>query len=205
MHGEPTKGFNKVKRLLLLTFLAAFLAASSSAAIITFEGVVPEGGSENVNPTEPYTEGLFTLTPSDEASAIFSATSGVNLPGNSTDFFGFGPTNTITLSGVVPFDLVSMFIGPTDIGSGTISFTVIGQIFGGGTTSITFTDLTTGGVQLIGFTNLESATFSTPSDAGIDDITLSTAADSPEPTSVILFATGLLALCGLRRRQTRKC
>jgi hypothetical protein len=49
----------------------------------------------------------------------------------------------------------------------------------------------------LGFSNLSSVTFSATDDAGIDDVTVNSSI--PEPSSLLLMATGLLAIGVLRR------
>lgn len=191
-----------MKRLVLLAGLLGCLVADSAATVITFEAFVSPGGSANVSDTTPYTESGYTLTPTNSESAVFSATAGPVFFGRSSDWFGFEETNTITLTGPEPFDLDSLWAGPSSIGAGTVTFTVVGNLFGGGTVSATFSDLTTATLLELGFTNLSSATFSATDDAGIDDITVNSGI--PEPTSVLLMATGLLAIGVLRHRRTSR-
>ena len=186
-----------MKRLLLLAGFLTCWAAYSTATVITFEAFVAPGGSANVSATAPYTESGYTLSPLNDESAIFSATAGPTFPGRLSDWLGFAESNTMTLTGPDLFNLESMWAGPSSIGAGTVTFTVVGNLFGGGTVSATFPNLTTATLLDLGFHNLSSATFSATDDAGIDDITAST----PEPTSLLLMATGLLAIGALRRRQ----
>lgn len=191
-----------MKRFLLLAGLLGCLVAYSAAAVITFEAFVGPGGSANVSGAAPYTESGYTLTPTNTESAVFSATSGLVLYGRASDWFGFEESNPITLTGPVPFDLESLWAGPSSIGAGTVTFTVVGNLFGGGTVSATFTDLTTATFLELNFTNLSSAIFSATDDAGIDDITVNSAI--PEPTSLLLMATGLLAIGILQHRRTSR-
>lgn len=187
-----------MKRLILLAGLLVCWVACAAATVIAFEGFVAPESLENVNPSSPYTEAGFTFTPSNSDAAVFSATAGSVFYGRASDWLGFAEGNTITLTGPAPFDLESMWAGPSSIGGGTISFTVVGQLFGGGTVSATFTDLTTATLLELGFSNLSSVTFSATDDAGIDDVTVNSSI--PEPGSLLLMATGLLAIGVLRHR-----
>jgi hypothetical protein len=191
-----------MKRVLLLAGLLGCLVAYSAATVITFDAFVSPGGSANISDTTPYTESGYTLTPVNADSAIFSATSGPVFYGRASDWFGFEESNPITLTGPAPFDLDSLWAGPSSIGAGTVTFTVVGNLFGGGTVSATFTDLTTATLLQLDFTNLSSVTFSATDDAGIDDITVNSGI--PEPTTMLLLATGLLAISVLRHRRTSR-
>jgi hypothetical protein len=184
----------------MLTVLATY----SSATVMTFEGFAPPGNVVNVNPGAPYTEGGFTLTPSDANSAVFDSTAPSTFPGDSTAWFGFAADNTITLTGPAPFDLASALIGPSSIGNGNITFTIVATLFGGGTETVVLPGLTTATLETLNLTNLQSAVFNTSSDAGIDNITLNPAVAAPEPESLLLMGTGLLGLLGVYRRKASR-
>jgi hypothetical protein len=76
--------------------LGAFATQLPAATIITFEVIAPPGQVLNVNPSAPYSESGFTLTPSKAESAVFDAAVG-GFPGDTTSWFGFAGFNTITL------------------------------------------------------------------------------------------------------------
>ena len=181
--------------------LLFIFAPSSNAALIQFEGFAPVGSLVNVNPGAPYSEAGFTFTPFNSASAVFDATAASDFPGDSTSWFGFAPGNLITMTGPIPFNLMSLLIGPSTIGSGNIDATITGNVFGGGTLSATFSGLTTATLETLNWTNLTDVTFSVTSDAGIDDI--STAA-VPEPSTLLLLGAGLGALAVRRRTQGKR-
>jgi len=71
-----------MKTLLTTTSLFFVLTVHSKADVVTFEGLAPKGGAVNINPTLPYTEDGFTLTPSDTESAVFDAAAGSQFPGD---------------------------------------------------------------------------------------------------------------------------
>src|SRR5690242_562419 len=125
------------------------LAVSSPATVLTFEGFAPAGSLVNVNPTAPYEEAGYTLTPLNGNSAVFDAGASSKFPGDNTSWFGFAGGNTITLTGPVPFDLNSALLGPSTIGSSIINLTVVGHVFGGGTLTVTFNGLTTATLETI--------------------------------------------------------
>ncbi len=177
--------------------------APAQAQTITFEGVAPEGDVVNVNPDAPYREAGFTFTPLTDEAAVLSA-SITTITGSDSDFLGFAGDNIITLTrtdgGV--FDLTSVLIGPNGFSSGTTDFTIVGQLFGGGTISQTFTGLTTAQTATLNYTNLTSATFVGTDDSGIDDVTVSaTAVAAPEPGSIALLLTAGVPVVGIVRRR----
>ena len=109
--------------------LVTLPVTSASALTIAFENFAPAGVPANVNPSAPYSEAGFTLTPFNLNSAVFDSAAVVDFPGDTTDFFGFGETNRITLSGSAPFILNSLLIGPTTLSSTpTVSMTLLGTL-----------------------------------------------------------------------------
>jgi len=121
-----------MKLLLAVTWVTAALAFNSEGAILTFENFAPSGSLVNINPQFPYTEQGFTLTPLNANSAVFDSAAVAKFPGDNTDWFGFAPGNTITLTGPIPFSLDSVLIGPSTIGIGIVNFTITGNVVGGG-------------------------------------------------------------------------
>ena len=116
----------------LLLFVAAGRAQGD---VITFENFAPPGGVVNVNPASPYSEAGFRLTPTNAGSAVFDAAAVFDMPGNTTDFFGFAEGNIITLTNVagVPFNLSSLLLGPTTLAaSPSVTITLVGNFAGGG-------------------------------------------------------------------------
>jgi hypothetical protein len=188
------------RKLAVLLLLALSAAGVSAGAVITFEGAAPAGGYLDVDPDTPYTEAGFTLTPLFNMSGVWDAAGAFHFPGDPTSWFIFMEGNTITLTGPVPFSLDSAVVGPSPLDD-SISVTITGYLVGGGTVSVTFDDLTTATSEVIGFANLQSATFdaSGGTDGGLDDIVL-TGSAVPEPSTCLLLFTGLLALTALRRK-----
>ncbi len=194
---KTSQRFNVAGAALVL----GLFAASASGATIGFEGFAPVGSSTNVSPTSPYTEAGFTLTPSTVESAVFDAAfSGAQFPGDITSWFGFAASNAITMTGPGVFDLTSLIIGPSNVGSGNIDATIAANVFGGGTLSTTFTGLTAATTETLNWANLTDVTFTVTSDAGLDDITTAAATPVPEPGSLLLFGLGLGAIALVRRR-----
>ncbi len=189
----------------LASALLLFVAAGrAQAEVITFENFAPPGGLVNVNPASPYSEAGFRLTPSNATSAVFDAAAVVDMPGNTTDFFGFAENNIITLTNVagVPFNLSSLLLGPTILAaSPSVTITLVGNFAGGGSLTSTFSLLTTATpVTLSGFNNLTSVVFSTTDDSGIDNINVTPV---PEPATMLLFGAGLAGVA-MKVRKRRK-
>jgi len=76
-------------------------------------------------------------------------------PGDTTDFFGFGESNLITLSGPAPFILNSLLMGPnTGSSTPTVSVTLLGTLSGGGTLTATFAGLSTATLETLNWADL---------------------------------------------------
>jgi hypothetical protein len=184
-----------MKKIVFL--FACIFAGSANATIIDFENFASSGSLENVSPTTPYFEDGYTLTPSNSNSAIFdSAYSSSTMLGNTSDWFGFDETNTPTLTLTTssgPFNLLSVLIGPSTISSNsTIDFLITGNLIGGGILTSSFVNLSTATTATLGWSNLNSVSFSASDDAGIDNINVATSV--PEPVSLALLCLGLTGI-----------
>ncbi len=183
------------------TALCAFTAVAN-AADIQFEGFASPGSFVNVNPIAPYTEAGFTLTPVNSNAAVFDpADSAASFPGDSTAWLGFAGGNSITITGPAPFDLTSLDVGPSTIGSGTTDITISADIFGGGVETATLIGLTTDSTENLNWTGLQDVVITSSTDSGLDNINASPSA--PEPGTMLLLAAGLGAV-GIRRFRSRK-
>jgi hypothetical protein len=175
-------------------------AAQTNAETVTFENIAPPFSLINVD--ESFGVGGFAVfTTANPLSAIFDSAALSNMIGNTTDWFGFAPSNVITLSALgQPFGLMSLMIGPSTIGSGLSDISLIGTERDGTTRSALFAQLTTATVVTLNWSNLNSVEFRASDHAGLDNVEV--AAPVPEPASMLLVAAGFLS--GAARRWKRR-
>jgi hypothetical protein len=191
---------NRLLQSLCIVYLA-LPVSKAAAVVITFEGFAPAGGLVNVNPSAPYSEAGFTLTPTNAQSAVFDSAAVLDFPGDATDFLGFGETNVIRLTGPVPFTLNSVLMGPTTgAAAGSIAMTLVGNLSGGGTLTAMIGGLSTATVATLNWTNLASVDFRATDDSALDNITVN---QVPEPASLLLLGAGAIA-ARVRRCRSKK-
>ena len=150
--------------LTAITLSCLLLTASAAhAVVLSFENFAPAGDRIGINPSSPYDESGFRITPTiNGASAVFdSAWTGLKMKGDSTDWFGFGGDNSLVLILTSPpsgrFNLNSLLVGPDNLGNQlNVNVTISGIQFGGGTLSSTFTGLTTAMHVTLNWTDLTS-------------------------------------------------
>lgn len=187
----------------IICLLACYIFTGvANAAVIDFEGVAPKYSLVNVSPSTPYTESGFTLTPFNDQSAVFDELALFSMIGNSSDWFGFAESNTVTLTSNLSgtFDLLSLLIGPSFIGNNPIDALITGTLLGGGTVTSSLKGLTTATSTNLGWTNLTSVYFNSTDDAGIDNINV-TVSSVPEPSTIALLGLGLVGIGFSRRKK----
>jgi hypothetical protein len=175
------------------------MAVSSKASVIDFEGYAPSGSYTYLPPS--YTEYGYTLANGDPSlAAIFDPGSGYGMVGDATASLDWNPITSILLTGPAPFDLYTVDMGLYSQFSGTTDITLAGNIFGGGTESITFSGLSTDTTETVDWTDLESVTFTADNYSGIDNIDVQASSVTPEPASLSLLLLGLVAVVMGRQR-----
>src|SRR4051794_23069578 len=120
-----------MKQFFSVVCLAGSFAINSDCATISFENYAPVGSLVNVSPESPYTEQGYTVTPANSNSAVFDAAAITQFPGDNSDWFGFAPGNTVTLTGPVPFNLDTALVGPSTLTSATATITITGTSVNG--------------------------------------------------------------------------
>ncbi|MDB4537781.1 hypothetical protein N9230_04110, partial [Akkermansiaceae bacterium] len=167
----------------LITF--GSLAGGANGALITFDGV-----SADTFPAAPYEESGFTITATTGFNAVLN---GGVFSSNYFTYQGSTTTATIALTSGGAFNLESLDLGLGQSAVGvSVDITLMGNLFGGGSISTTFNNVST--VQnevLVGWNNLASVTISGTDDPGIDNINASAV---PEPSSALLAGLGVLGL-----------
>ena len=200
-----------MRLLLALTALifCGLIEGRLEAAPIGFEGVAPANGVQFLS---PYTEGDYTFTSTGPNSLFIDSVSPNHMLGNLTDSLGFynAGSTTIVLTGPAQFDLSSIDIGKGVLGVGDVDLTIVGNFFGGGSTSVTYSGVSSKTTFLPGFSNLVSAIFTTSSSVNsayvmFDNVIVTASpAAVPEPASAAFLGLGSLALVvrRLRRRSS---
>jgi hypothetical protein len=200
----PEKWHMESSRMKNITVFAIFFlvlgAASSYASEITFEGYAPAGGGVNLYGA-PYTADGYTFTASNSFADIFDAGwTSFYLVGDDTSWLGLGAT-TVTVTGPPSFELISLQVGPFSF-QPMGDLTVTGYLLGGGTESEIISPVTTLTTETLDWSGLDEFTLSADSDLGVDNIFLQASGTTatPEPGTMLLFGTGILALAIVGRR-----
>jgi len=204
----------KKKTLGLLTVALLAGPAGATAANIDFESLASAGTGFAAVPS-PYAQAGYQLTSAFQSSFSFeSAQSGNALwYAGSTGLLNgsAGATTTLTsLTGSV-FDLYSIDLAPASVvtygGGAQVQF--IGNVFGGGTVSQTFTVGNALEFQTFLFSSFQNLTSVQWAQVGkyhqFDNICIGDAAcstDVPEPGTLALLGFGLAGLGLTRRRKT---
>lgn len=187
-------------KLIKMAFAILILALSSviniaSAALITFEGIAPPGGVPNYN--DPFTLDGFTFTPNH--GHIADSAAGYN--DNGTDFYLHDSNSLMDIikvgNGLFSFDSVDLahwFTGNTN----TYIVNVKGWNNGimVATQAINFNNVWQTASMSAAFGSVDQITLQTANgNAGYDNFVFDTVAqDVPEPSTLAIFALGLIGL-----------
>jgi hypothetical protein len=191
---------SRMKNVMIIAIsLLVFGGVSSYASEITFDGYAPTGGYVNLYGT-PYTSDGYTFTALNTSSDIFDAGWPYYLVGDDTSFLGMGEA-TVTVTGPPSFELISLQAGPSSL-QPMGNLTVTGYLLGGGTESETISPVTTLTTETLDWSGLDEFTLSADSDLGVDNIFVQASSPSPvpEPGTLLLLGTGILALSIMGRR-----
>jgi PEP-CTERM motif len=193
------------RRLLYTLSFVLVSAASASATTITFDSTVqPGSGTHSVGSS--YTESGFTF-----ASALIDA-----MNSGSQDYTGTGTISasdgvfTLAAADASAFDFTGITVWELNRGIHPTNVQFVGSFVGGGTISRTVSTNGTfdGDVfSFTGFTDLSSLAINgLDFTYQIDNVVVNSTAPAavPEPASMLLLGTGLLAAAARRRLQKRR-
>ncbi len=186
---------HKSRQFICAKYAAPFLGSlsiSANAAVITF-------GNSGQNPGTPFSENGFLVTASDDYTVIRAP-----MVSFASHYFAFNsPYTTTTVSSADngPFDLTSLDIGGAF--GNSVNITINALVFGGGSLSTSYNNVTTVQTVAPNWSNITSFTVSGDANIGIDNINVSPSA-VPEPGSAataLVLASGMIGLVTRRRRR----
>ena len=195
----------------VFTSPSAFAAASTGVTTVNFNGIAPAGGF--VNEGTSFTIGGASFSSSNYLNLNDAAYYPVTFPGMGVPTYNSGGYLLPTQDAV---DILTISFAP----STAVSIDT-GGLFGPVSIPITLSDgfsttlvapdsiTGTGALDFIGFTSstpITSITLDFPADpnfGAVDNVSFGTASVTPEPSSLLLLATGLAGAAGTVRRKYR--
>jgi hypothetical protein len=193
--------------------LIAIPTAMPAQTVIDFEDLACAGSGGQTFPS--YTFATFVFTSDNPIGVNNFCTGHANYPGSTALFNNAaGGTTTLSQIGGGAFSLLSIKLAQLSAGMRPgHSVTFAAALSGGGVTSQTFAIPANNGSPVLSqfafnpsFANVVSVSWTQGFPGGdlhqFDDVTVS--ATVPEPTSLVLTATGLVAVCLYRRRKRRR-
>jgi hypothetical protein len=173
----------------------------ANAGLITFNGTASDGDFTALPGT--YAEAGYTLANNSGSNYFLDNDYNTNLSAWDDDVLEFNSSTssqvTLTADGNINFDFSSAFLGSA-ISAASLTFE--GFFDGGGsiTQTLSLGLNTRAQFNFAGFTNLSSLVISAPTDgdfAIMDDLSVS-ASSIPEPSSLAIFALGMIGLASRR-------
>jgi hypothetical protein len=173
------------------------VSTRSHAAVITFGDSAGFGMA-------PWSEAGYVVTATGSLNAIDDP-AGTSFSSHYFTYDGPSTTATIAKADSLPFNLGSLDIGRGEYSDDSFTdITIEATVFGGGTLTATYTNVTTVQNVVLNWSNITSFTVSGTDDPGIDNINDDLVSSVPEPGSVAVNGVIASALIGSMTRRKRR-